>query len=426
MEIELKYGRTGYSLSLPDHLDVQVIRKKPMPVAEDAETAVAAALAAPVKSPPLEELARGCRSACLAICDLTRPVPNGLILPTVVDRLMGAGLDPARITILVATGLHRPNEGPELEELVGSPHVLNTVPVVNHFARNDQDHADLGATRRGTPILLDRRFVEADLRLVVGLVEPHFMAGYSGGRKVILPGLAHARTITRIHTAEFLEDERAANCILDCNPLHDEQMEVISRLGPLYGINTVIDEDRRLCFVNFGDLAAGHLEAVEFVRPFAEIPLQHRFKTVITSAAGYPLDATYYQTIKGMVGAMSALAPGGRLYIASACSEGLGSQEFAAAQARLVRQGPEGFLKGLLGKTHADIDEWQTEMQLRPMRVGRIFLHTDGLTVGEAALTGVTLVPSLENAVLDWIEETGDQRVAVIPEGPYVIPRFQT
>ena len=311
MEIELKYGRTGHRLNLPDHLEVRVIRKRPMPVIEDAPGAVNAALSAPVQSLPLEKLAQGCRNACVAICDLTRPVPNGLILLPLVDRLVAAGLDPAHITILVATGLHRPNEGPELEELVGSPRVLESVAVANHFARNDQDHADLGLTRRGTPILLDRRFVEADLRLVVGLVEPHFMAGYSGGRKVILPGLAHARTITRIHTAAFLEDERAANCILDGNPLHDEQMEVMSRLGPLYGINTVIDEDRHLCFVNFGDLAAGHLAAVDFVRPYAEIPLQQQYATVITSAAGYPLDATYYQTVKGLVGAMSALAPGG-------------------------------------------------------------------------------------------------------------------
>jgi nickel-dependent lactate racemase len=425
VDIELKYGRTGCRLSLPDHLEVLVIRKKPMPVVADAQAAVAAALTSPVQSPTLEKLAQGCRSACLAICDLTRPVPNGLILPTLVDRLTAAGLDPARITILVATGLHRPNEGRELEELVGSRRVLEKVSVVNHFARHDHDHVDLGATRRGSPILLDRRFVEADLRLAVGLVEPHFMAGYSGGRKVIVPGLAHARTITRIHTAEFLEDRRAANCILDCNPLHDEQMEMVSRLGPLYGVNTVIDEERRLCFVNFGDLAAGHLAAVEFVRPYAEIPIPRQYPTVITSAAGYPLDATYYQTIKGMVGAMSALAPGGRLFIASACSQGLGSPEFAAAQARLVGQGPENFLKSLVGKSHADIDEWQTEMQLKPMRLGRIFLYTQGLNPEQAALTGVTMVPSLENAVQDWIKETGDQRVAVIPEGPYVIPRFQ-
>ena len=205
MKYLMNYGRTGLSLELPDHWNVTVIRKKPMPVLPDPVAAMARALKEPVGSKTLMEEAKGCSKVCILICDVTRPVPNGLILPAVIRELLETGLSPEQITVMVATGLHRPNEGDELREVVGDDWVFNTVKIVNHFARNDADHVSLGFTSRGTPIKLDRRFVEADLRIVTGLVEPHFMAGYSGGRKVIVPGVAHQETITRLHTATFLE-----------------------------------------------------------------------------------------------------------------------------------------------------------------------------------------------------------------------------
>ena len=193
------------------------------------------------------------------------------------------------ITVLVATGLHRPNEGAELAELVGDPWVLETVTVANHFAEIDDDHVLLGKTStRGTVVRIDRRFVEADLRIVTGLVEPHFMAGWSGGRKVIAPGVAHAETITTFHNAAFMGHPRAANCVLDGNPLHEEQLEIVKMLGGAFALNTVIDEARRLAFANFGEIVESHLEAVGFVRQYAEVKVGRRFKTVVTSGRGLP------------------------------------------------------------------------------------------------------------------------------------------
>tara|TARA_B100001964_G_scaffold120331_1_gene133656 strand:+ start:39 stop:1178 length:1140 start_codon:yes stop_codon:yes gene_type:complete len=374
----------------------------------------------------LDELARGCKSACILICDITRPVPNGLFLGPMIRRLLAQGLAAEAITVLVATGLHRPNEGAELEELVGDPWVLETVEVANHFARNDADHVDLGRTaKRGTPIRLDRRFVEADLRIATGLVEPHFMAGYSGGRKVVAPGIAHEETIRTFHSARFMEDPAAIQCNLEGNPLHQEQLEIIDLLAPVYALNTVLDEERNLVYVNFGDIVESHLAAVDFVRSATEVAVGRRFATILTSAAGYPLDKTYYQTVKGMVTPLDILEPGGTIIIASECSEGFGSVEFAAAQRRLVEQGPEAFLEGLLAKRLADVDEWQTEMQLKAMRLGEVKFFTPGLTADELLLTGVETVDSLEAAVAQAMARSGDPAVAVIPEGPYVVPFFR-
>ena len=425
MIVELEYGRARLPVRMPDHCDVTVLRKKPMTPVEDPARAVERALAEPVGAPPLGRVARGMRSACILVCDITRPVPNHLFLRPLVRGLVDAGIPCERITVLVATGLHRPNEGAELAELIGDRWVLETARVENHFARDAAAHVDLGFTAtRGTPVKLDRRFVEADLRIATGLVEPHFMAGWSGGRKIVAPGVAHEDTIRTFHNARFMEDPAAIQCNLDGNPLHEEQLEIMGMLGDVYAVNTVIDEARRLCFVNFGEIVESHLEAVRFVRDACAVPVSRRFRTVVTSAAGYPLDRTYYQTVKGMVTPIDILAPDANLIIASDCSEGIGSPQYREAQRRLVAHGPDGFLAGILDKPLADIDEWQTEMQLKPMRRAGIHLYSRGLPVEDRALTGVNVVDSIEDAVASSVRSTGDPAVAVIPEGPYVVPQF--
>lgn len=426
MTIDLLYGRGTLSLSPPAGCMPTIVQKRAMPLLADPYAAVAQALATPVDGPPLRELARGKRSACILICDITRPVPNGLFLPALIRTLLDAGMPREGVTVLVATGLHRPNEGQELAEVVGDPWVLETVKVENHVATDDDAHVLVGRTPvRGTVVRLDRRLVEADLKIVTGLVEPHFMAGWSGGRKMIAPGVAHAETITTFHNSTFMAHPCATNCVLEGNPLHEEQLAIVEMLGGALALNTVIDDRRRLAFVNFGEIVASHLGAVAFVRHYARVPLSRRFRTVVTSAAGYPLDKTYYQTVKGMVAPVDILEPGGDLIVASACSEGMGSKHYVDAQRRLVELGAEGFGTSIAGKRHAEIDEWQTQMQLRPMRVGRVRLYTDGLSAADASLTGVDRVSDLAGAVAESMARHGDPRVAFVPEGPYVVPVYE-
>ncbi|MGO9422685.1 nickel-dependent lactate racemase [Roseiarcus sp.] len=424
-ELRISYGRGHISLALPAAARATVIRKRVLPKLADPAGAIASAFARPVGSAPLAELARGRRSVCILICDITRPVPNRLFLRPMVETLTASGVPSDRISILVATGLHRPNLGDELAELVGDPWVLERVRVENHYAREERDHVDLGRTRtRGTPVKLDRRFVEADFRIATGLVEPHFMAGWSGGRKVVAPGVAHHETIRTFHSARFMEDPLAVQCNLVGNPLHEEQLEIVRMLGDIYALNAVMDEDRDLVCATFGEIVASHQAAVDFVAEATNVPVPRRFSTVVTSSAGDPLDKTYYQTVKGMVTPLDILEPGGTLIIASECSEGFGSAEFRQAQARLLELGPERFLATLTAKSLAEVDEWQTEMQLKPMRVGRIELHTTGLMGDDRRLTGVETIDDLTLAVERSIARSGDPHVAVIPEGPYVVPRY--
>ncbi|MEW6720361.1 MAG: nickel-dependent lactate racemase [Thermodesulfobacteriota bacterium] len=423
MKIDLLYGRGTLPVRLGDGIRPTVIGKHPMTPLADPDREVRKALGRPVGCSPLAELARGRKSACILICDITRPVPNGALLPPLIDALTGAGVPRENILILVATGLHRPNEGEELRQVIGSDEVYRTVRIENHFARDREAHVDMGMTPAGIPILIDRRFVEADLKIVTGLVEPHFMAGYSGGRKVVAPGVAHQDTILNFHSPRVLEHPRSANCVVEGNPLHEAQIAIVRAIGGILALNVAIDEERRIGFVNFGEIEKSHEEAVAFMRRHAEVAVPRRFRTVVTTGAGFPLDATYYQTVKGMVGVVDILEPGGTIVIASECSEGMGSPEFVEAQRLLCGTGPDRFMEILetRGKTH--IDEWQTEMLVKALRAGKVKLYTTGLSRDCLMDVYVEPVASVEAAVAESVRIHGDPDVAVVPEGPYVIPR---
>jgi nickel-dependent lactate racemase len=424
MKVDLLYGREGITVDVSDDIEVTIVHKHSMPLLPDPIQAVWQALKSPVESLPLAELARGKKSACILICDITRPVPNGTLLPPLIKTLTASGISKKDILILVATGLHRPNEGEELREIVGSDEVFHSIRIENHLARDRDAHVEIGKTSRGIPIMIDRRFIDADIKIVTGLVEPHFMAGYSGGRKVVAPGVVFQDTILMFHTAHILEHPKAVNCVVEGNPLHNQQVEIVKAIGGIVSLNVVIDEERRIGFVNFGEIETSHLQAVDFMRKYAEVRMPRRFKTIITTSAGYPLDKTYYQTVKGMVGVIDILEPGGTIIIASECSEGMGSQEFVEAQRVLCKVGPERFMSILEGRDKALIDEWQTEMLVKALRVGTVQLYTAGLSKEDLKDIFVEPVLSVEEAIAASVLAHGEKKIAVVPEGPYVIPLF--
>ncbi|MBT6728226.1 MAG: nickel-dependent lactate racemase, partial [Deltaproteobacteria bacterium] len=252
MQVELSFGRQGLLVELPEKAIPQIIRKPKNQVPKDPHTLVLQALSKPIRSKKLSEEAKGNKTACILACDITRPVPNKLFLKPVIAELEAGGIPRDNITILIATGLHRPNLGEELEEVIGDPWVTQNIQILNHDARDETSIVHLGKTStHQVPLGLNRHFVEADLRLVTGLVEPHFMAGYSGGRKVIAPGIAHHETIRTFHSARFMESPYAASCNLDKNPLHESQLEIVQMLGgKILAVNTILDEERNLIHVN--------------------------------------------------------------------------------------------------------------------------------------------------------------------------------
>lgn len=421
-EVKLLYGKNGITLNIQDDWNANIIRKPLMPIINDISGEVNKALNNPINSLSIDKISSEGKSVCILVCDITRPVPNKLFLKQIIIKFINAGISADNILIIIATGLHRPASQDEINEIIGSSWVLKNIKIENHFARDDSMHKNLGTTKQGNIVKLDKRFVDADIKIATGLVEPHFMAGYSGGRKVIAPGIAHADTITTFHSARYMENPNATSCNLINNPLHEDQLEIVNMIGQVYAINCVIDEERNLSYINFGEIISSHMKAVNFVSSFAKVKCNNSYNTIITSAAGAPLDGTFYQTVKGMVTPLEILKKGGDLIITSECSEGLGSEEFIASQKKLLEIGPNKFLENILKKDFAAIDEWQTEMEIKSLIKGNIFLFSEGLSEKDKLYTGVNIINDIAKTIDESIKRHNNNNIAIIPEGPYVIP----
>jgi lactate racemase len=418
MEIRLDYGRVGLNLRLPDDLQVAVAEPAEGAPLSNPTAAVMQALASPIGARPLAELAQGRRDAVVVISDKTRPVPNGLVLPPILRTLADAGIDRSRIEILVATGLHRPNTPAELVEMT-SAEIVERYRIRNHIARNPDEHVHLGRTRRGTEIWLDRGFMASDLKIVTGLIEPHLMAGYSGGRKAVAPGLAGVETMRSAHGAAMLEAHVGCG-IVDGNPFHEDLIEIARLARVDFMVNVSIDRARRLTGVFAGHIEQAHQVGMRAVEHEVRVDLDRRADIVITSAGGYPLDTTFYQSIKGLIGALNVVRRGGTIILAAALSEGIGSEDFQ----ELLRatRGNDDYMARITAPGFFRVDQWMVQHLCQVLRKAEVLLVTDGLPADVARGLLVTPAPTVEAALAQALERYGPTApVAVLPQGPYVL-----
>jgi len=425
MRVRLDYGKTGLDVELPGNGKVVgplSIREAP-PLA-NPQAALEAALANPIGTAPLAELAKGKKDACIVICDITRPVPNQLLLPPILRTLEEAGIPREKITILIATGLHRPNEGDELVELVGAE-VAKNYRCVNHHGKVREEHDFIGTTPRGVPAWIDSRYVRADLKITTGLIEPHLMAGYSGGRKLICPGIAGLDTVKVWHGPKFLEDPRADCGILEGNPVHEENTLIAKMAGCDFIVNVAIDGKRQVTWLGAGDMMDAWMEGVKFVEQVVRVGVREPLDIVVTSCAGYPLDTTWYQAVKGLTGALPIVKRGGTIILAASLTEGVGSPEFQ----EVLRDNPslEQFIDRIQNTDYFVMDQWQVEELAKVRRRCKVKVVTQGLSAEVLRNCHVEPAVSVEKAIAECLEEYGpDARIGVIPKGPYVLPFVET
>lgn len=428
MRVEMAFGKTGLSLELPeaeqrpDAPRWTVLEPRWAPPLADEPAAIAAALDQPCAGPALEELARGCGSAAISVCDITRPAPNRVTLPPVLERLERAGIAREKITILIATGLHRPAPPEEIISIVGEE-IYKNYQVENHFAREKADHRHLGQTSRGTPVWIDRRFTDAGLHITLGFIEQHLMAGFSGGRKLIAPGLAYQDTIRSLHSPLFMRDSRAVEGSIEDNPLHAELLEIAGLARHDFALDVALSPGRRICGVFAGEPRVSHATGIAFVREKTTASIPGLYDAAITSAAGFPLDLTFYQTVKGITAASHIVRPGGVILIVSACTEGVGAAEFARMLLEFDR--PEDLLEKLTSSPVV-VDQWQLEKLALVFQRHRVLFHVPGLAPEYSSRLWGRSYDSAPEAVaaLVSILEPGAE-VAVLPEGPYVFARPQ-
>ena len=422
MKIDLAFGKTGLTVHLPEGFRYRFLEARAAMPLPDWQGALESALDRPTGAPPLVELARGKRSAAISVCDITRPAPNRLTLPPVLRRLSEAGIPREEITILIATGLHRAATEAEIREICGEE-IAGVYRVVNHDARNLASHRHLGSTQSGTPVYIDERFAGADLHITLGFIEPHLMLGYSGGRKLIAPGLAAQETIKVLHSPKFMRDARAVEGSTEDNPLHRELLEIARMARHDFMLDVALARDRSIAGVFAGDGQLAHRSGVEFVSQVLLETLDEPVDAAITTSAGYPLDLTYYQCIKGVTAASHIVKAGGSILLVAECAEGAGAPEFA----RMLRGGLSDaeFLEGIKGAP-VTVDQWQLEKLAMVTTRQRLGWYVPGLPAEyDAGLWGQSY-GSVEAAIAGLASTLAPgATIAVIPEGPYVLAKAQ-
>jgi nickel-dependent lactate racemase len=427
MRVEFAFGRTGLPLELPEGFRYRVLEARSALPLGDPLGAIEHALDAPIGTLPLTELASGKRSAAISVCDITRPVPNREILPPVLARLEAAGIPRENITVLIATGLHRPASDAEIRE-IGGESIAREYRVLNHHARELSEHRYLGRTQSGTPVYIDARFVSADLHITVGFIEPHLMLGFSGGRKLIAPGLAAAETIHVLHSPKFMRDPRTVEGSIEHNPLHHELLEIsrMARHDFLVDVSLTrskAEHRQSIAAVFAGEPVEAHRKGVEFVSRTMIETLEEPVDAVITTGAGYPLDLTFYQSVKGITAASQIVKPGGKILLLAACEEGAGSGEFSM----MLKKNPsrQEFMRKI---TEAPVvtDQWQLEKLALVTAKAAVSYYVPGLpgeyhepVWGKVYATAEEAVGSLADVV------PSNALIALIPEGPYVLARVQ-
>jgi nickel-dependent lactate racemase len=420
-ELQFAFGKQGIRLSLPDGPRYEVIESRTASALEDVDSALAFALDHPIHGPSLTALATGKKTAAISVCDITRPAPNRLTLPPLLRRLHDAGVPLHGVTILIATGLHRGATEEEIRTIVG-PEIAATYRVVNHDARAGEDHRWLGSTRKGTPVYIDERFMAADLHITLGFIEQHLMLGFSGGRKLVAPGVAGQQTIKVIHSPKFMREPMATEGSILDNPLHAELLEIAGMARHDFILDVTLTQDRKISGVFAGSPVEAHAAGVEFLQRTSLEKLSDLADIVITSAAGHPLDLTFYQTIKGITAAQHIAKPGGKILILGECSEGVGSPEFARKLAAFT--GYQDYLEEIQEADEVVVDQWQLEKLALTGLQNDLFFYTPGVTKEQLGALGERLFYDLDKALESALEGLPEHaRVALVPDGPYVYAR---
>lgn len=422
MEIRLAYGKHGLLVNVPDKNIERIVHMNTVEPLPDPDAVIRQSLLTPIQSAPLREIANNRESAVIVISDITRPVPNQTVLPPILETLEEAGIPREKITILIATGIHRPNLGDELIQLVGE-YIANHYHVVNHYAEDDRTNEYVCEIVGGIPVYVDKTYLQADLKILTGLVELHLMAGFSGGRKSVLPGICSLKTMEHMHGYRMIQKDDVCNGKLEGNPFHEGAVQAARLVGVDFICNVTLDEKRRVTGVFSGDLEAAHEQACKKVKSYAEVVIEEPADIVITCGGGYPLDKTFYQAIKGQVGALEVVKPGGTIILAAENDEGGGSAEFVNLLRQL--QDPMQYYQLTMGPNYIAKDQWMVQELVNGMHHCELLYYTEGIS--ETDLRDFLLHPiaSVEEGIALALKRHGDDaRILVIPEGPYVFPKL--
>ena len=416
--VNLAYGRTGLIVDFPAACTT-VLEPSFIEGLSDPEEAIRKALRHPIGADPLRSMISADQTVAISVCDITRPIPSRTILPVILQEL--AHVPANRIVILVATGTHRGNTRDELNGMLGKD-VVTRYRIENHDAFDDTTLTNVGEINADIPIWLNRTWVESDFRITVGFVEPHFFAGFSGGPKMVAPGLAGFPTIMRLHDYKMISSPKARWGITEGNPVHDAVRQIAIQSKVDFSVDVAINKKREITRVRAGELLSVHRMMCELVKETAMQAFARPFDVVVTTNSGYPLDQNLYQTIKGLSAAAQVVNDGGVILCASACADGLPNHgEYRSILTE--RNSPDALLKMISTPGHNRHDQWEVQIQAQIQQRVQVLLKTDGLTDEEVRAAHMKPIDDIGAATAKCLQQYGpDARLCVLPEGPQTIP----
>jgi nickel-dependent lactate racemase len=419
VEVNLAYGSDGLKVEVPGHRTT-ILEPEYHAVAQNPTAALRRALRNPVSGPPLREVVRPGQSVAISMCDGTRAQPRDLMIPAVLDELDGV-IEPEDIVVLVATGTHRGNNQDELREMLGEE-LLQRVRVVNHDCRNAYSLVYMGEFGGRVPVWLNREWVGADVRITTGFVEPHFFAGFSGGPKLVAPGLAGLETVLTLHDAARIGSPDATWGVREGNPVHDDVRAVASGTGVDFAFDVILNREQEIVSAFAGEMSPMHDAACEAAQEIAMIPVEERFDVVLTTNSGYPLDQNLYQAVKGMSAAEKIVKDGGVIVCAAECRDGLpegGEYARMLDSASSIRE----LRRSIEGGDSTEPDQWQVQVQARVQERARVLVYSDFLSHDDLKAAHLEKTEDVGQSVREALEAAGPcARLCVLPEGPQTVP----
>ncbi len=422
MRVRLDYGDDGLEVDLPDNA-VTVIEPVFKPALPDPYACLVAALRAPTGRAPLRELVRAGQKVAISVCDITRAQPRRDMLRALFNEM--PAVRPEDVTILIATGTHRVNTPAELETMLGAD-ILCRYTVINHDSRDEKSLASVGETSTGVPVHLNRRWVDADFRVTTGFVEPHFFAGFSGGPKMVAPGLAGLATVLVLHDARRIGHPNATWGITEGNPIHDDVREIARMTGVDFAVDVTLNRQQKITAVFAGDLLEEHRRACASARCDAMRPVDAPFDVVLTTNSGYPLDQNLYQAVKGLSAAAQVVKPGGTIVCAAECRDGLPAH---GSYGRLLasQPTPEALLRMITTAEQAVPDQWQVQIQAQIQMKARVMIKNRCLSPDAVRAAHFEPIDDVGAAVAAATWAAGsDARLCVLPQGPQTIPYLRS
>ncbi len=423
MKVHLAYGEEGLDIELPD--SAVVLEPENVPGLADPEQAVAAAIERPIGAPPLRDLVQPGHRVAIVVSDITRPVPNRVLLPPILDAVHGRGVPREAVVIVVGTGMHRASTPDEVSLMLG-PEIAGAYEIVNHDARDESSLALVTKTARGAEVRMNRRYLEADVRIVTGFVEPHLFAGYSGGGKAVLPGVAGAEIVMSNHSADMLAHPKSTWCVTDGNPVFEEMRDIALLTKPSFCVNVTLNAEREITGVFAGELVAAHEAGIEQAERQYVRAIDEPFDIVVSTNMGYPADLNLYQAVKGMSVAAQGVREGGSIVLVAECRDGLGLEEYA--ELVTSEASPQALLERIQSPGFARYDQWGVQLQAMAQAKADVWLYSamSRETTESAHLNHCEDVAETVRDLADHhlAEQGREPVIGVLPHGHLTVPRL--